>query len=454
MGKCPYHALVNVFGWMKKEPPHHLKSHDPGGTPEPERNDAETGVVIDMGGNLDLQSQLDMIDLTVDDLVLVKELQPLVVERIDDIVDAFYESVLNVGKLADIIQKHSSIDRLRETLARHLIELFDGKIDEAFIAKRMRIANVHQRIGLESKWYMGAFQNLQNALADAVRQKVDNPEACIVFNKVVAKLLNLEQQLVLEAYEKAELQEKERQYEIIKNEVKGKIMAVSQELAALTQETSASVQELVSSSSQVNRSFLQNAEKSRLTQELALSGREKIDGMESEIHSIGQSTERMESAILQLVESSGQITRILKVVQEIAEQTKLLSLNAAIEAARAGEHGKGFSVVAGEVQKLSEETKNTVEQISGLVSRSGDYTRRAIHAIEEVRNTVHSGQEGAAESRGVFDRIVSSMQGNIQETDRVERELESLVQIIGEIGVATDQVAGSAEILNHTASNL
>lgn len=149
----------------------------------------------------DLAHQLMMIDLNLDDMRIVKKIQPLIIQSIDFIVSSFYGTILQVDNLNQLISTHSSVDRLRQTLKRHLIELFEGQIDDAFVQKRIRIAQVHQRIQLEPKWYMGAFQKLNSSLQQVLSEHITDGDERERIGQTVAKLLNFEQQLVLEAYE-------------------------------------------------------------------------------------------------------------------------------------------------------------------------------------------------------------------------------------------------------------
>lgn len=102
---------------------------------------------ISLQGNPEVLAQLNMINLTQKDLELIAGLRPVVVEQIEQITASFYEAILHVDSLKEIITSHTTVNRLRQTLSSHLIEMFDGRIDEAFVEKRMRIAMVHQKSG-------------------------------------------------------------------------------------------------------------------------------------------------------------------------------------------------------------------------------------------------------------------------------------------------------------------
>ncbi len=141
--------------------------------------------------------------------------------------------------MLNIINENSSIDRLKKTLRQHIVEMFDGIVDESYFAKRTTIARVHVRIGLQTKWYMCAFQDLLLSLMAIIEENVIAKEEVFLAMKAVTKIVNLEQQLVLEAYDS----ESERLKEIAekqKQSVRDNVASTTQNLAAISEETNAS----------------------------------------------------------------------------------------------------------------------------------------------------------------------------------------------------------------------
>lgn len=414
----------------------------------------DQAVSIDATGHSQLSIQLKLINLTTEDLKLVKAVQPLIVTNIDTAVDGFYGTIIEIDELKRIITDHSTIERLKGTLRQHMIELFDGMIDAAFIRKRMRIAEVHQRIGLQPKWYMGAFQNLQNGFLRIIHENITDSQESAKIGNAIMKLLNFEQQLVLEAYEQKNLQHREEQNNQIKQQLKSSIGLISQNLVSLTEQTSLSTKQLSASSNHVYDSFLQSVNVSKGSQTLADTGQKKLNELESGIQNINTSSSQMEKMVVQLKQSSEQIRDIVKMVEEIARQTNLLSLNAAIEAARAGEHGAGFGVVANEVKKLSEDTNKALHEIGHLIEQSETFTQQVVQAIGEVQSLTFSVQTEAGTTKEVFGHITDSLQTGITVFDKVKEEIESLLSAIHEVGSASMKVAGSAEELNKATQNL
>ncbi|MCT8139471.1 globin-coupled sensor protein [Anaerobacillus sp. CMMVII] len=402
----------------------------------------------------EIKKQLEIIDLTHEDLEIIKGLQPLIKENHQTLVDTFYNVILKVDNLKAIIDQHSSTARLRTTLEKHILEMFNGVIDADFIGKRITVAKVHIRIGLEPKWYMGAFQNLFSSLIEVIHTNISDPENRTKMLKVVSKLLNFEQQLVLEAYEKENLLQREREYEMIRNELKLNITDISEELAALSEQTSASVQQLVSSTNVLSQRIIQSASTSQETQDLAKQGNTNIIDLEMKMDLIKKSAMQMSQVVEKLIHSSEQIQQVVNIVQNIAEQTNLLALNSAIEAARAGEHGRGFAVVANEVRKLSEQTKNSVQNIKKLIEESSQFMNDVSRSLSQVEGYIDEGGKETINTKENFSQIVHSLEASMQEVIQVEGDFKNLVLVIEEIGEATTTVASSAENLNETAKNL
>ncbi len=407
-----------------------------------------------LDGHDELNEQMQMIALSVEDLKLLQRMKPIVEKDIDYIIDQFYKTVLGVDKLQAIILEHSSIERLKKTLREHIIEMFEGSINEEYIAKRLTIAKIHKRVGLEPKWYLSAFQNLQNVFITVIYNETDRDDERLKVVQTVTKLLNLEQQLVLEAYEKENIREKEEQYLLVKNELKQKIAEFSGELIDLSIDTNAAVEQLVASSNEVNNTFRRTAASALESQGMATEGHGQLDSITGQINLIYESTYAMERSVNELISSSKQIQKIAAAVQDIADQTKILSLNATIEAARAGEHGKGFSVVAGEVSRLAEDTKNTVVRIGELAEQSGSLTMQVVEEIRKVQELTQSGKLQSTETSLLFSEIVKSMQVSTLEIVTVEDEIKVLIQTIEGIGSSTAQTAASAEYFKKATDNL
>lgn len=399
----------------------------------------------------DMQHQLSIIQLTKEELPYLQVLQPVVSERIDELVIRFYDTILEVPHLKAIIEKHSNVERLRTTLSDHIIGLFSGQINQEYLQKRTRIAEIHFRIGLQPKWYLAAFQNILQSLLTVIKEKnfISTDEHHLIL--VATKIINLEQQIVLNLYEEKNTNNLKHKIEQI-TAIKNKMASISEELLTYTEETEAAINVLEDASSSVVSIINNETNQTLETQNHAEQGYENMHLIETKIEMISNSTEQVTSFTKNLQQSLKEISGVVQIVQDIAEQTNLLALNSAIEAARAGEHGRGFSIVAQEVRKLAEQTKHSIEKINLLVTSTSSNMNDVVKGMLVVQKAVSESKEDSTNAESSFNRILESTKINAEHALAINNQICTLHESIQEIQQASHYVAKTAEQLNDIGS--
>lgn len=403
-------------------------------------------VVLNITENSAISKQISMIALTKNDLRVMKSLQPFVLEKIDEMVIRFYNNLENEQSLKRIINDHSSVERLRGTLKRHITEMFNGVIDEEFFHKRTKIAHMHVKIGLQTKWYMCAFQDLLLALIDVIDENLETKEEILLATRSVTKIINLEQQLVLEAYD-LELDRIKKVADKQKTEIRTSVAMAAENLAAIAEETHASFFQLNVQSEEIVSLANKGTELSLLAEDRSQKGQTQIEKQTGNMTNIQTSVQDISSDVENLLNITQQMQDIVDIVTSIADQTNLLSLNAAIEAARAGEHGRGFSIVAQEVRKLSEETKKSVSNVSELINNTNFQVSKLTASLDKIIKAVENGNELMDETKSHFKEINVTMGETKEQNNKVENELVAFKNVLLELGKAFEEVALSADQL-------
>jgi heam-based aerotactic trancducer len=416
-------------------------------------NDFLNEVRINVPSDSEWQKQLNMISLTLDDLAVIRSLKPLIKENIEGIVDQFYINIENVPGLLRIIQKHSSVNRLKVTLMKHIQEMFDGVIDAGYVDQRKVIAHIHFKIGLQPKWYICSFQDMLLSILSILDKNIENKIEYQRAVKVVTKILNFEQQIVLEAFEFEQIKERTR-HEEQKQQITQSVGNSVEELASISEETSAALQELASKADEVVVFAKDTAESAEEVSKNSLAGKNKLEEHQQMINKVKEQSEQISAELVNLEQATVRINDVVDIVTAIAEQTNLLSLNAAIEAARAGEAGKGFSVVAHEVRKLADQTKTSVSGVSDLVKN----TQKRIEAVSESVASIHlfinDSVSEATEITDFFNVILSKMDESTERSGKLENEVEVMAEVIEELSQAVGQIAISADSLSDVTKNM
>lgn len=239
-------------------------------------------------------------------------------------------------------------------------------------------------------------------------------------------------------------------------------MAVaSQSLSQITTQSSQMIAQLSTTSTQISSSTSSVAQSSQnaslLSQKVegaSRQGKELMGKLVEKIRMVKEAEDTSGIAMNNLSSRSTQIGEIVGVITKIADQTNLLSLNAAIEAARAGEAGHGFAVVADEVRKLAESSAHSAQEISRIIKEVQDETKNAVFSSQGGRKEIEEGIALTDQSNERFAVIVSQIEGMNKQIEVIAAAAEETAASAEESAAATEEQTAAIEEVTANVSHV
>ncbi len=253
------------------------------------------------------------------------------------------------------------------------------------------------------------------------------------------------------------------------------ISSSSEQLAAGAQEQSSQTSEIAGAIDEMAKTIITTtryagsaAASAKKAGDVALEGNsvvlETIQGM----HKIALVVNNAANTVQELGKNSDQIGEIVQVIDEIADQTNLLALNAAIEAARAGEQGRGFAVVADEVRKLAERTTKATKEIAAMIKQIQKDTSDAVTSIVQGTKEVESGKilaekagnslkniiTGAGEVVDVANQVAAASEEQSASAEQISKNIEGITEVTHQSAISTQEIAHAAEDLSRLTEKL
>ena len=243
---------------------------------------------------------------------------------------------------------------------------------------------------------------------------------------------------------------------------------VAQSFGASSAEIAAAVRQITTTGAELLHKMEQLFAAASESARLATEGRQGLDGMGGTMSGLAAATGSVAERLAAINEKASSINAIVDTITKVADQTNLLSVNAAIEAEKAGESGRGFLVVAREIRRLADQTaaatldiETTVRQMQGAVSggvmemdRFSEQVRRGVQNVREVGERLTEVIDRVGSVEGRFGEVTEGMQSQVQGADQIRQSMDALAQNAARAREATGEFAQAAAILKESLVSL
>ena len=420
----------------------------------------------------DLSQRLRFLRLDASARNALASFSPVLDAFLPTLTEAFAAHLRDWPELMAMLSGPGVLQRGLSAQQAHWRLLFSGRLDDGYLASVARIGTVHHRIGLEPRFFTGAYALVGTLLsehilsADARKwQTAARRQRTRTLLRAINAAIMLDVDLVVECY------------------IAQSGAAHTAELSALAQGFQGRVGQLVSVLDQSSRALEGTArsmsatadsttgqaatvaaaaeEASTSVQTVSVSADQLTASIHEISHQVTQSTQvtrravdearRTDAIVRALAEGADKIGQVVDLITNIAGQTNLLALNATIEAARAGEAGRGFAVVASEVKSLAQQTARATEEIGAQIAQVQAATSDAVDAIRSITITIEevsgiaAAIAAAVEEQGAATaEIARNVQQVALSTQDVTTNITGVSQAAQDAGVAVTQVLGNA----------
>ncbi|WP_114942882.1 globin-coupled sensor protein [Microvirga calopogonii] len=397
--------------------------------------------------------------------------------ELPNILERFYAHMHRQPQLSQLIGTQQS--RLVSAQMQHWGRLFGGSFDASYVDGIRRIGLIHNKIGLEPRWYIGGYAFVLNELIHVLSRKHRFSRGALARKlAAVNQAVMLDMDFAISVYQDAFVQDRQKKGEDLSQAVASFSDAVQESLQISGQASSAlseSATVLDEATGSARSLAVQVTTAAEQTASNMQSGAAATEQLASSVREIGQqasrsadvarhaleSSQRTKETVNGLAEQAREIGDVVDLIERIAAQTNLLALNATIEAARAGEMGKGFAVVAQEVKTLANQTAKATTEIGSRIGAIQEATQRSVSDIdnigrimEELSGIATAIAAAVEEQAAVTSEISVSVNQTTDHTHAVVRSIEALTGSTASAAAAAQEVSSAKLTLDQQLQRL
>lgn len=380
---------------------------------------------ISIEGDETTKELFKLCQLTQKDLEALAKIDDIMEEHAANIAKRHYDMIMMIPEIKEIFNEHTTFEAYTRLIAMYYKQLTKPKLDTSYVKYRKKIGQIHSRIHLTDEWFVGSYVRVYEYMFPLIVSRFHSkPDVLSNVLTALNRIITLDSLIVLGSYQEA------NDYYLVENVSKvmdsvmgtDKVGGLLDDVASTVEETSsissaaiqlsASVQEVADNATTVSGNTVKMIDESQVGQEVIKGSLDGFLKMADDFNS-------MEEKIEHLIHDVQEVTKIVELIKNIADETNLLALNASIEAARAGESGRGFSVVASEVRELAEQTKASVKQISTTIAEIQTDSQDVGTTVEKMSSVLKERVEQANKAIGSMAQIMEQIKAVGESTSNI-----------------------------------